>query len=149
AKRYGWRGLALGAVLAVPMLLLGGRSGAEAESSSIERLECWYEGMSMWLGNPLLGVGVGPVTADPFLTAHNSLVLAPAELGLPGMILWSSVLWVSVKIPVTALRRYAQVPEATALRAWAMALVASMAGLVVGIFFLSFCYHYVLWIYVG
>ena len=30
-----------------------------------------------------------------------------------------------------------------------MALLASLAGLVVGIMFLSFCYHYVLWIYVG
>ena len=30
-----------------------------------------------------------------------------------------------------------------------MALLAAFAGLVVGIFFLSFAYHYVLWIYLG
>jgi hypothetical protein len=30
-----------------------------------------------------------------------------------------------------------------------MALVAALSGLLVGIFFLSFAYHYVLWIYVG
>ena len=30
-----------------------------------------------------------------------------------------------------------------------MALLAAFAGLVVGIFFLSFAYHYVLWIYIG
>ncbi len=30
-----------------------------------------------------------------------------------------------------------------------MALIAAFLGLAVGIFFLSFTYHYVLWIYVG
>jgi hypothetical protein len=30
-----------------------------------------------------------------------------------------------------------------------MALLAAFAGLGVGIFFLSFTYHYVLWIYIG
>ena len=31
----------------------------------------------------------------------------------------------------------------------AMALAAAFAGLSVGVFFLSFTYHYVLWIYIG
>jgi hypothetical protein len=30
-----------------------------------------------------------------------------------------------------------------------MAMIASFSGLAVGIFFLSFTYHYVLWIYFG
>jgi hypothetical protein len=30
-----------------------------------------------------------------------------------------------------------------------MAMLAAFAGLAVGIFFLSFTYHYVLWIYIG
>jgi hypothetical protein len=30
-----------------------------------------------------------------------------------------------------------------------MAMLAAFAGLALGIFFLSFAYHYVLWIYVG
>ena len=35
------------------------------------------------------------------------------------------------------------------MRPWATALLAAFAGLGVGMFFLSFAYHYVLWIYLG
>ena len=35
------------------------------------------------------------------------------------------------------------------MRAWSMAMLAAFVGLAVGLFFLSFTYHYVLWIYVG
>jgi hypothetical protein len=38
---------------------------------------------------------------------------------------------------------------AAAARPWAMGLIAAFSGLAVGIFFLSFTYHYVLWIYIG
>lgn len=152
-RRYGIGGLVAGAVLGSPLLLLGGRSGAEAEASSMERLECWYEGISMFIGSPVFGVGAGNFVEHHFLTAHNSYVLAPAELGLPGMILWSIVMYLSVKIPIVALQRLqaerAPGPEADVARAWAMALTASLIGLLVGILFLSFCYHQVLWIYVG
>jgi hypothetical protein len=42
-RRFRWRGIAVGAVAAIPLLLLGGRSGEGAESSSEERLNCWNE----------------------------------------------------------------------------------------------------------
>ena len=38
---------------------------------------------------------------------------------------------------------------AETVRPWATALLAAFAGLGVGMFFLSFAYHYVLWIYLG
>lgn len=156
-KRYGLTGAIAGAVLGSPMLLLGGRSGEEAESSSLERLECWYEGMSMFKQYPGFGVGAGQFTEHHFLTAHNSYVLAPAEIGFPGMVIWSMVMYVTVKIPVVALKRLqpsaatdgAPGPEANVARAWSMGLLAALIGLLVGIFFLSFCYHQVLWIFVG
>jgi hypothetical protein len=152
-KRYGWKGMALGAILGAPLLLLGGRSGEEADASSIERLECWYEGMSMFKQWPGFGVGAGNFTEHHFLTAHNSYVLAPAEIGFPGMVIWSSIMYITTKTPVAALRRLsgprAAGPEADVARAWAMGLLASLIGLLVGIFFLSFCYHQVLWIYIG
>jgi hypothetical protein len=34
-------------------------------------------------------------------------------------------------------------------RGWSLAMLAAFVGLTVGIFFLSFAYHPVLWIYVG
>jgi O-antigen ligase len=154
-KRFGMKGLILGAVLALPLLMLGGRSGEEAEASSLERLECWYEGMSMFKQYPLFGVGQGQFTEHHFLTAHNSYVLAPAELGFPGMVIWSIVMYITVKIPVSALQRLSRrapsLPgaEADVARTWAMGLLAALLGLLVGIFFLSFCYHQTLWIYIG
>ena len=39
--------------------------------------------------------------------------------------------------------------EATAVQSLAMAMLAAFAGLIIGIFFLSWTYHYVLWIHFG
>ena len=155
-QRFGRRGLLVGAVLALPLMLLGGRSGADASASTMERIDCWYEALSMWKSHPLTGVGFGQFGEYHYLTAHNSFMLTLAELGFVGMLLFSAILYVSVKIPVTLLRRIAaHEPVAVSAGAlavfkpWAMALVAALSGLLVGIFFLSFAYHYVLWIYIG
>ena len=65
------------------------------------------------------------------------------------------MLYLSAKIPLAVLSRVERVPalqgtSATRIaRPWAMALLAAFAGLTFGIFFLSFAYHYVLWIYIG
>jgi O-antigen ligase len=150
-KRYGWRGAIFAVILAAPMLMLGGREGEEAEASSLERLECWYEGMTMFKTWPGFGVGAGQFVEHHFLTAHNSYVLAPAELGLPGMWIWSMIMYLTVKIPVMVMRRLRLNPDPAGAPAqtWAMSILASDVGLLVGIFFLSFCYHQVLWIWIG
>lgn len=137
------RGLVAGMVMALPILLFGGREGGE--SSTEERTECWWIGMHLFTASPVLGVGAGRFTEYHFLTAHNSVVLAAAELGMIGLVLWTSVLYVSMKIPYQALHE----PVAPVARTWAVAMVASLAGLMVGIFFLSFVYKNALWIYVG
>jgi hypothetical protein len=150
ARRFGVTGLAIGGVLAAPLLLLGGRSGAEADSSTSERLDCWAEALSMWRSHPILGVGLGQFNEYHYKTAHNSYLLTLAELGFPGMVLFSIVVYLSAKIPFVVLSRTDGNDEAARpARAWAMALLAAFAGLTVGIFFLSFAYHYVLWIYIG
>jgi O-Antigen ligase len=154
-NRAGIGGLLLGGVLALPLLLLGGRGGEDASSSTLERIDCWAEAISMWRAHPLLGVGLGQFNEYHYMTAHNSYLLALAELGLPGMFLFGAMLYLSAKIPVAALVhvRRASAPEILAgaelTRAWAVALIAAFIGLSVGIFFLSFTYHYVLWIYLG
>ena len=163
-NRFGKKGLLLGAVLAAPLLLLGGRSGEEASSSTLERLDCWASALSIWRSHPFLGVGLGQFDEYNYMTAHNSYLLALAELGLPGMLLFSIVVYVSAKIPFVVLRDVApaETPTPTFVgggastlaggwiaRPWAIALIAAFAGLAVGIFFLSFTYHYVLWIYIG
>jgi O-Antigen ligase len=154
-KRFGLGGLAVGGVLALPLLLLGGRSGEEAASSTVERIDCWAEALSIWRSHPLAGVGLGRFGEFHYMTAHNSYLLTLAELGLPGMLLFTAIVYLSAKIPVEVLRRFPKPrrgePEdgAAVARRWATAYLAAFAGLVVGIFFLSFSYHYVLWIYLG
>ena len=143
-KRFGLRGVLVGATLALPLLIFGGRSGNEAASSTIERMDCWDEALSMWRSHPILGVGLGEFGKYHYMTAHNSYLLALAELGLPGMMLFGILVYLSIEIPLQALRNGPREAEP-----WAMALLAASAGLAVGMFFLSFSYHYVLWIYLG
>lgn len=154
-NRVGIKGLLFGGALALPLLLLGGRGGEDASSSTIERIDCWAEAISMWRAHPLLGVGLGQFTEYHYMTAHNSYLLALAELGFPGIVMFGAILYLSAKIPIVALghMRKTTVPEVLAgaelTRAWAVGLLAAFIGLFVGIFFLSFTYHYVLWIYLG
>jgi O-antigen ligase len=149
-RRYGFKGALVGAVLALPVLLFGGRAGEEAESSSAERIELLYLGMDMIRAYPVLGVGAGQFVDHAFngMTAHNSYVLAAAELGLPGSLLWLMLVYSSVKIPwVVATRPPPELGEN--VRPFALALVVAFAGILVGVFFLSFCYKALLFVYFG
>jgi len=146
-QRYGIKGVVLGALAAAPILLLGGREGAEA--SSEQRLEDLYAAMSLFLQYPLRGIGMAQILEYHSQTAHNSYALAAAELGFPGLVVWTTVLYLSVRTPIAAFVRYADRPEAAAARIWAVALSATMAGMSVGIFFLSFTYHQMFWVFVG
>ena len=108
-------------------------------------------GLELVRHSPIFGVGKGQFMEYHFLTAHNSYVLAAAELGMVGFAIWSFVMYLSVKVPLAALRALdtAKTPEADAIRPWALAALASMCGAVVGSFFLSFSFHAILWIYIG
>lgn len=164
-RRYGVRGALAGGLLALPLLAFGGRSGGEAEVSTMERTECWYQALQMFKHSPIYGVGFAQFGEYHYLTAHNSYMLSLAELGIVGMILFVTLLYISFKIPLTILNRYpdpkrtarllpaqaaaGRVDEPFVARAWALGMLAAFCGLSVGIFFLSFAYHYVLWIYMG
>lgn len=151
-RRFGRAGLVFGCALGMPLLLLGGRSGEEASSSTMERLDCWAEALSIARSHPILGVGLGQFGEYNDLTAHNSYLLTLSELGIPGMILFTIIVYLSAKIPFVIVREVtaSSEPLGVALaQPWGTALLAAFAGLGVGIFFLSFAYHYVLWIYVG
>jgi hypothetical protein len=148
-KKYGIRGAILGAVFAAPLILLGGRGSAEAADSASERTEILAEGLKIYKSFPVLGCGFRQFTEHHWLTAHNAYLLSLAELGPLGMFAWTSMLYLTLKISLTALKRYERGAQFAPIRAWAMAIMAGFCGMMVGIFFLSFTYHYVLWIYFG
>ena len=148
-RRFRWKGAVVGALLALPLLALGGRSGAEAESSSTERLECWQAGLQMWKGSPFLGVGYRNFGEHHYLTAHNSFILTLAELGPLGLLMWSLLLYASIKMLVRALRDFGGRPETQPAAQWAMGLLAGILGTTISTFFLSIAYHGILWVLFG
>jgi hypothetical protein len=147
-SRFGVKGLFAAAVVALPVVLLGGREGSGAESSTDERLSLLYDAMTEFVHHPLLGLGIDQFVEIRRMTAHNAYLLAAVELGLPGMFAWTGLLWVSVKIPLTVVRD--PPPELNPeVRRIAMALVVSWIGMAVGIFFLSFTYKQLLFVWLG
>jgi hypothetical protein len=151
--RWRWKAAIAAAALApiVLVIALGGGDGGrvDAAASTEERYEAWATGIQMFRDSPLFGVGHGQFVRHHYLTAHNSYVLALAELGIVGLFLWGAVLYLTVKIPLVALIRYHGRAEAQVARVWALALLSALGGMLVGIFFLSFSWHLVFWAYVG
>lgn len=81
--------VAIGA-LAIPVLLAFTRLAQldPEEASANNRVDAWYEGVQMLVDYPFFGVGWGMFSDHHEMTAHNSLVLAMAELGLTGYTFW-------------------------------------------------------------
>jgi O-antigen ligase/polysaccharide polymerase Wzy-like membrane protein len=146
-RRYGLKSIIPAMMVAVPVLLLGGRSGENAEQSTLERYEAWSTGIGMFKANPVLGVGARQFGEHHYLTAHNSFVLTFAELGFPGFFLFVAIMYLSFKSLVVGLRELRHVPGSDAATTWGLSLLASMAGIVFQINTLSFAYHAVMWIF--
>lgn len=148
-RRYGLWTMIPAAALALPVLVLGGRSGSSADVSTQMRYEAWATGLDLVKRNPIFGVGQGQFVDHHYLTAHNSFVLAMAELGLVGLFLFVAILYVTIKSLIVGIRDLSHVPGAEAAQVWGMALLASFAGILFQINTLSFTYHSVLWIFLG
>ena len=137
------------ALLGAPIMILGGRSGEAADLSTEMRYEAWDAGLQMWHHSPLFGVGAHAFTDHHYLAAHNSFVLALAELGFVGLFLFAAVIYLCIKTLLVGLRALRGVPGSGAAQTWGMTLLAGMAGILFQINTLSFLYHPVLWLYVG
>ena len=148
-RRYGIRGLIAGAVAGAPLILLGGRSGANAATSTEQRYEAWDAGLQMFRHNPIFGVGHRMFTDHHYLTAHNSYVLTLAELGFVGQVLFVALMAINGKMLWAGIHELEGVPGAEVARIWALALFAAFCGIAFQIFTLSFAYHSVLWIFFG
>ncbi len=148
-RRYGWRAVIPVALIVIPVLVFGSRSGGDADQSTQERYEAWATGLEMFRHSPLFGVGAGQFVHHHNLTAHNSYVLALAELGLPGLYLFLTMMYLSLKILIVGTRELESVPGTESARGWGMALLAALAGAGFQINTLSFTYHPSLWILFG
>lgn len=68
----------------------GGRDVGMAEGQ--DRFEAWGVGFMLLKAHPLFGVGFDRFTDFNEITAHNSVIVCFAELGLPGYFLWIAML---------------------------------------------------------
>ena len=148
-RKYGVRMIFFGALIALPVLSMGGRSGESADESTMQRYEAWAAGLEMWHESPIFGVGMRRFTDHHFLTAHNSFVLSLGELGFVGLCLFVALMYISGKVLVVGLRELSDVPGTETARVWGMSLLASLLGLNFQIGTISFAYHSVTWILLG
>jgi putative inorganic carbon (hco3(-)) transporter len=137
---------AIGLVVAMGLGLAGGREFSTQEQSAGQRIDAWYDGLQMFRGQPLFGVGYGAFTDHHPLTAHNSFVLCFAELGLFGLLPWVALL-------VLAWRELSQVtrlaePGSTQAR-MAEALRFALLGFLACAWFLSRTYQPLLYLLLG
>jgi len=125
------------------------------ESSAYGRIEAWYDGIQMFIGNPLLGVGVGNFTTHTLLTAHNSFVLVLAETGIIGYTIWLAMVGYCVLMPALVLRLPAAIDDPGLQQLWtqerrmAMTLLILQVGFYACAFFLSRSYVILLYIMLG
>lgn len=131
------------------------------------RVQVWRRGVGYMLEHPVLGVGVGNfVTAEgtnrtlladaragrgvKWSEAHNTFIQVGAEVGLPGLALFVSMLAAAFRA-LRTVRRYGREGQQTGPppAALAQALTASLIGFLVGGFFLSLAWKDLLLVLVG
>jgi hypothetical protein len=162
-RAYGKFAMITAGSIAVPLLVAFTRlAELNAEEDSAEnRVEAWYDGVQMLVGDPVFGIGWGLFGDVHGMTAHNSFVLAMAELGLAGYTVWLAFVvltgWMIFRL---ALPRAQPAPPGAAAvsapeqadsreRLAAYFLLFGLAGFGVGAFFLSQSYKAMLFMNCG
>jgi hypothetical protein len=83
------RSVVLGVLLFVALSFAGFSGGRDVSAESgADRMEAWGAGLMMIRIHPLFGVGINRFTDFHEITAHNTVVLCAAELGLTGLFFW-------------------------------------------------------------
>lgn len=149
---------AAGGIFALAMVLqfTGGR--AISASSGADRADLWGLGLELLKANPLFGVGFKQMAQEVGHTAHNSIVVCAAELGLFGLFFWTLFLVPTVQ-ETARLATAGTIEETDAsapsgkfqpqfgreqetwpqveIHRWGQLLVLSLTGFLVAGFFLS------------
>ncbi len=143
-------GAAVSGVLVFTLLVVGFAGGrALSVGGGMDRLDIWSDGLGMFWMSPIWGVGYGGFTEYSKLTAHNSYVLAMAELGIIGLFIWMSMIvasflqlrWVrKTALNIPQLDDYARLAKLTQFSFYAFLVTA---------FFLSRTYTVTIYILFG
>jgi O-antigen ligase len=135
--------------------------------SGTGRVDIWTVGLRMVEANPIEGVGAGnfPVSSIHYLlqpgslpndqyiadspkVAHNIYLEVLAELGIPGALLFVTLILFGLGCSIAALSRFRRMGDRR-LQAMAMAIAVSLVGLLTADFFASEQYERELWLLLG
>jgi len=128
-------------------------------TSVVGRTAIWKRGIGYTVSNPLTGVGLQNFAvaegrfferegmAARWFTAHNSYVQAFAELGIPGGLIFLSLLGTGFRRGVRLWRQPPREQPQTAL--WRPEFLAAVTSFSVSGFFLSHAYAFMLWTLLG
>lgn len=141
----------------VAIAVLPSRIFISNDESSQQRIEAWYQGYLMFKSNPVFGVGMNNFIEHHYKTAHNSWVLAYAELGLIGFYFWILVIFGSLHMAYHFMSlpkqpEAARVANEASLRDEALiaaTLFYSMVAAYVSAFFLSRTYSFLIYLLCG
>lgn len=147
-------GLAAGAatsgIIAATLLIVGFAGGrALSVGGGMDRLDIWSDGLGMFKMSPIWGVGYGGFTEYSKLTAHNSYVLALAELGIVGLFLWMSLIVTSILQLQWVRKTAANIPELAEYARLAKLSQFSLYAFLVTAYFLSRTYTVTIYIVFG
>ncbi|MDE3106142.1 MAG: O-antigen ligase family protein [Acidobacteriota bacterium] len=62
-----------------------------------ERMEAWSTGLQLIRSHPIFGVGFGRFSEYYYITAHNTIVVCAAELGVLGLFAWVLFVFASLR----------------------------------------------------
>ena len=155
AKKVGRLGAivlgAAGALGAVAFNFAGGsRAVGGADASATNRIEAWSMGLQLLKAHPFVGVGFGQFPDyNGGLTAHNSVVLAFAELGFPSFLIWVALLVCAVSELLAIQKLKPHNPEDVELQRLARAIYLAFCGFLVSAWFLSRTYILTLYLLIA
>jgi O-antigen ligase len=158
--------VALGGALYYTQLApLPARERISSAGGGTGRSDLWKVGLRMLKANPVGGVGVGnfqAVSANYTLqpgaitradlifssapkVTHNTYLEIAAEMGLPGVLLFLSIVGASLSCALKAARLWAARGDAT-MEALARGVLLGLLGMLVADFFISDMYTKLLWV---
>ena len=143
----------------------GGRS--ISADAGADRMEAWAAGLQLLRANPIFGVGYHRFTEYFYITAHNSVVVCAAELGMFGLFFWVflvlSSLHSAYAVVSTTREPELPVPDAYSnlpqrkpeeltreqINQFGRLIILSLIGFLVAGWFLSRAYVMILFVYVA
>lgn len=113
-------------------------STRDSSRSAQHRVDMWGEGIEMVQYNPVFGIGRGNFAEyTGRLIAHNSAIEIMGELGFPGLFLWASLIFISLKKLILYHRQSTDVIE----QSYVSMLGISICGYLISAMFVTLEYE--------